>query len=171
MHTNTIFIRRTRQPALLQHFSNGANHSLSKKILSSLSSSRTVVDEFPASDLGTFQDIDKNKRQTTTTYVSDQANNWIKRQYPQSKIGQSNARSCLFDNVISHFLPAHYPQSVQPGYIKFTTFCFAASVFGSAGMVLSTQTLLLAVGVVGSQQIQTAGVLAGALNWILKDGE
>jgi hypothetical protein len=48
-------------------------------------------------------------------------------------------------------------------------------------MVLSTQTLLLAVGVVGSSATATtaaagtsvtasAGVLAGALNWVLKDG-
>jgi hypothetical protein len=42
-------------------------------------------------------------------------------------------------------------------------------------MVLSTQALLLAVGVVGSSASSAAGaagagVLAGALNWVLKDG-
>ena len=35
-------------------------------------------------------------------------------------------------------------------------------------MVLSTQTLLLAVGVVGSNT-QQAGIMAGAFNWVMKD--
>lgn len=35
-------------------------------------------------------------------------------------------------------------------------------------MVLSTQTLLLAVGVIGSNA-QKAGIMAGALNWVMKD--
>lgn len=64
---------------------------------------------------------------------------------------------------------------------------FLLKVAGSTGMVLSTQTLLLAVGVVGSgsgsvdvaagfvgPEAAAAGVaapiMAGALNWVLKDG-
>lgn len=35
-------------------------------------------------------------------------------------------------------------------------------------MVLSTQTLLLAVGVVGAN-VQQAGIMAGAFNWVMKD--
>jgi len=54
------------------------------------------------------------------------------------------------DSVITHFLPARYPDSIAPGYAHFAGFCFCASVAGSAGVALSTQTLLLAVGVVGS---------------------
>lgn len=72
------------------------------------------------------------------------------------------------DNVITYFLPARYPESVTPGYAQYAGFCFCASVAGSAAMVLSTQTLLLAVGVVGSSQ--QASIMAGALNWVLKDG-
>jgi hypothetical protein len=52
-----------------------------------------------------------------------------------------------------------------------------ASIAGSASMVLSTQTLLLAIGVVGTAAgtstnvaATQAGILAGAINWVLKDG-
>lgn len=73
----------------------------------------------------------------------------------------------LYDNGLKHFLPAQYPHSVANGYSSYALYSFGASIAGSAAMVLSTQTLLLAVGVVGSGQ---ASVLAGAFNWILKDG-
>lgn len=72
-------------------------------------------------------------------------------------------------HVVRHFLPAEYPTSVAPEYIRFTLAGFAASVAGSAGLVLSTQCLLLAVGVVGTNS-QTASIMAGALNWVIKDG-
>eukprot|EP00980_Cylindrotheca_fusiformis_P030951 scaffold25670_cov127-Cylindrotheca_fusiformis.AAC.2 len=75
--------------------------------------------------------------------------------------------STLSRNVISHFLPAKHPHSVAPGYLKFASYSFVASVAGSASMVLSTQTLLLAVGVVGSNA--QAGIMAGAFNWVMKD--
>lgn len=70
--------------------------------------------------------------------------------------------------VMTHFLPAHYPKSVAPGYFKFVSYYFIASVAGSASMVLSTQTLLLAVGVAGANAHQ-AGIMAGAFNWVMKD--
>jgi hypothetical protein len=71
-------------------------------------------------------------------------------------------------NALSYFLPAQYPHSVTPGYLRFASFSFTASVAGSAAMVLSTQTLLLAVGVVGSN-VQQASIMAGAFNWVMKD--
>lgn len=78
-------------------------------------------------------------------------------------------------SIVLHFLPANYPSSVAPGYGRFAAFGFCASVAGSAAMVLSTQTLLLAVGIVGhhdntNQSHVSASILAGALNWVLKDG-
>jgi Vitamin B6 photo-protection and homoeostasis len=78
----------------------------------------------------------------------------------------------LQEKVLSHFLPADFPHSVAPGYIQYATYGFIASVAGSAGMILSTQTLLLAVGVVGSspESQAVAPIMAGALNWVLKDG-
>jgi hypothetical protein len=72
-------------------------------------------------------------------------------------------------NSLSLLLPAQYPKSVAPGYLGFVTFCFSASIAGSAAMVLSTQTLLLAVGIVGASHAGSAGILAGALNWVMKD--
>ena len=67
-------------------------------------------------------------------------------------------------------LPANYPHSVADGYLGFVSFCFTASIAGSASMVLSTQTLLLAVGIVGQGSSGTsAGLMAGALNWVMKD--
>jgi Vitamin B6 photo-protection and homoeostasis len=75
----------------------------------------------------------------------------------------------FFENVIKHFLPAQYPHSVSKGYARFSLLAFSASAAGSAAMVLSTQTLLLAVGVIGSGT-QNASIMAGALNWVLKDG-
>jgi hypothetical protein len=76
----------------------------------------------------------------------------------------------LTKTTVSLLLPAQYPKSVAPGYLGFVTFCFSASVAGSAAMVLSTQTLLLAIGVVGHQaQDATVGIMAGAFNWVMKD--
>ena len=72
------------------------------------------------------------------------------------------------EKAISLLLPAHYPQSVSEGYFGFVSFCFTASIAGSAAMVLSTQTLLLAVGIVAQGSTSTS-VMAGALNWIMKD--
>lgn len=67
-------------------------------------------------------------------------------------------------------LPANYPHSVSNGYLGFVSFCFTASIAGSASMVLSTQTLLLAVGIVGQGGSSTSvGIMAGALNWVMKD--
>lgn len=81
----------------------------------------------------------------------------------------NNVSTLLYDNVITHFLPANYPSSVVNGYGRFAALSFGASIAGSAAMVLSTQTLLLAVGIVGSNTT-SASVMAGALNWVLKDG-
>jgi hypothetical protein len=70
--------------------------------------------------------------------------------------------------MLSTILPAQYPKSVAQGYLGFASFCLTASVAGSAAMVLSTQTLLLAVGIIG-QNVPQASIMAGALNWIIKD--
>ena len=67
---------------------------------------------------------------------------------------------------IHHFLPANYPRSVSPSYLSYATYCFCGSIAGSAAMVLSTQALLVAVGV----GTQSAAPMAAALNWVMKDG-
>lgn len=70
------------------------------------------------------------------------------------------------EKMLKYFLPTDYPHSVDKGYKEFVSYCFLANVCGSAAMVLSTQTLLLAVGV-GSA---SSAPMAGALNWVMKDG-
>ena len=142
------------------------------RVLSNSSSSSTSnpnlqikVWEFPATQTksdkqhkrGTLYTISGDNRQAPWTQMATD-----KKQKPVSLKDRSN-------HVISVFLPAQYPDSVAPGYLRFASFCFTASVAGSAAMVLSTQTLLLAVGVVGSN-VHHAGIMAGALNWVMKDG-
>ncbi|KAL7541105.1 hypothetical protein ACHAXR_010638 [Thalassiosira sp. AJA248-18] len=67
---------------------------------------------------------------------------------------------------IHHFLPARYPHSVCPSYASYASYCFLGSIAGSSAMVLSTQALLIAVGV----GTQSAAPMAAALNWVMKDG-
>ncbi|KAG7370261.1 Vitamin B6 photo-protection and homoeostasis domain containing protein [Nitzschia inconspicua] len=89
-----------------------------------------------------------------------------------SSFSLEQLKRSIHESVTVYFLPAQYPKSVAPGYLGFVTFCFSASVAGSAAMVLSTQTLLLAVGIVGSNtstSVASAGIMAGALNWVMKD--
>jgi len=74
-----------------------------------------------------------------------------------------NVRNLPF---IHHFLPAHYPHSVCPSYASYASYCFLGSIAGSSAMVLSTQALLIAVGV----GTQSAAPMAAALNWVMKDG-
>lgn len=68
--------------------------------------------------------------------------------------------------LIHHFLPARYPYSVCPSYATYASYCFLGSIAGSSAMVLSTQALLIAVGV----GTHSAAPMAGALNWVMKDG-
>ncbi len=70
------------------------------------------------------------------------------------------------DKVLQHLLPAGYPSSVQSGYSKYVSYCFLANTASTITMVLSTQTLLLAIGV-GTQH---AAPISATLNWIIKDG-
>jgi len=98
--------------------------------------------------------------------VTDE-NNFDQQKSYMPKIDTS-LQSIIYNYVMTHFLPANYPASVKQGYRQFASLSFCASIAGSASMVLSTQTLLLAVGVVG--QGTSASIMAGALNWVLKDG-
>lgn len=114
-----------------------------------------------------------------TTTSSEGTNNWTSQQVTAKKgpnghftttvvmDQQFNVHKYTHD-TLALFLPAQFPTSVAPGYAGFATFCFSASIAGSAAMVLSTQTLLLAVGIVG-QNVQQASIMAGAFNWVMKD--
>ena len=86
----------------------------------------------------------------------------------------STVKSCKENGVTNmdslpfarHFLPAHYPRSVCQSYASYASHSFLGSVAGAAAMVLSTQALLVAVGV----GAPCAAPMAAALNWALKDG-
>ena len=72
----------------------------------------------------------------------------------------------LQNNTIKHLMPNNYPLSVHSSYQKYAVFSFIANTASTATMVLSTQSLLLAIGV-GQH---AAAPISATLNWILKDG-
>lgn len=127
--------------------------------------------EFSASNLNSCGGKDDRYGVLRTIQSSDTKTNrtWSTR---ETKTGNNsrlkNQLQEIPKKVISLLLPAQYPQSVARGYLGFVSFCFTASIAGSAAMVLSTQSLLLAVGIVG-QSTSGGGVMAGALNWVMKD--
>ncbi|KAL1530195.1 hypothetical protein AB1Y20_001111 [Prymnesium parvum] len=66
----------------------------------------------------------------------------------------------------AHFLPKGFPLSVGADYLPYSLWCALAGVCGSAAGVLSTQSLLYAIGVGHSAALP----LAASLNWVIKDG-
>jgi Vitamin B6 photo-protection and homoeostasis len=101
-------------------------------------------------------------KQITTSGGSENAP-----QQGKNALSKNSPARQRFDLLVAHFLPVGYPRTVAPYYREYALHTFIASIAGSASMVLSTQSLLLAIGVVGATQ---AGILAGAINWVLKDG-
>ena len=147
---------------------------LARRLLANNSTTdRTYVPTTPPPLIIVERKANGSTSSRTTVYKEndDLFNTWNVESKTENDSKRSLKHTVL--DMISHFLPAKYPESVGPGYTRFVGYSFAASAAGSAAMVLSTQTLLLAVGVVGSGgagSLQTASVMAGALNWVLKDG-
>ncbi|KAF9899198.1 hypothetical protein EC991_009332 [Linnemannia zychae] len=67
--------------------------------------------------------------------------------------------------ALAVFLPKGFPESVTPNYWPFAKWQFVHNVAGSVTAVISTQSLLFAMGL-GAGSIP----MAAALNWIIKDG-
>ena len=118
-----------------------------------------------------LQDAMKHKHRVATVYESNDtmATSWttIKKEKLQDEKDyfiQNDVVTALRDNVIAYFLPARYPESVAPGYARFAGFCFCASIAGSAAMVLSTQTLLLAVGTSMNMEVMEFGIKSSCRN-------
>lgn len=83
-------------------------------------------------------------------------------QIPSNKTRNSQQN---LQHMISFFLPKGYPLSVEKGYLQYSGYQFSGYLFSTAGSVLSTQSLLYALGL-GDGSIP----LAVTLNWIIKDG-
>ncbi|TFJ80709.1 hypothetical protein NSK_007886 [Nannochloropsis salina CCMP1776] len=71
----------------------------------------------------------------------------------------------VLEDALRALLPRGYPRSVEKGYAEYVKLQMTASLASSAVGVLSTQSLLYAMGL-GAGAIP----LAAALNWIIKDG-
>ncbi len=125
------------------------------------------VKEFLSSSIGNERQEIVHKLQSDDTSNSWKVVKEITNQ-ENDKDGIHKQIQALPKKIASLLLPENYPHSVAEGYFPFVSYCFVASIAGSAAMVLSTQTLLLAVGIVG-QNSTNAGVMAGALNWVMKD--
>lgn len=85
----------------------------------------------------------------------------------QGDSGQAEARILgdLADRTAHIFLPKRYKEWVTPEFLPYCWWQFVGSVSGTVTGVLSMQALLFAVGL-GSGSVP----LAGAINWVLKDG-
>lgn len=89
----------------------------------------------------------------------------IERQQKGQQEEQFNYYKQQLNKLISFFLPKGYPQSIEKGYSSYAIYQSFGYIFSTASSVLSTQSLLYALGL-GEGSIP----LAATLNWIIKDG-
>jgi hypothetical protein len=64
-------------------------------------------------------------------------------------------RHYVWRHLLYPLLPARFPHSVARGYQPYAIYSSLSAIAGSAGMVLSTQTLLLTVGALGNTTATT----------------
>jgi hypothetical protein len=71
---------------------------------------------------------DEDEEQTSSTSSSSDQEPKLK-QAASLSLSKSfgNIQQTFHDHVLQHFLPAHFPSSVAPGYARFTAFGFCAS--------------------------------------------
>lgn len=75
------------------------------------------------------------------------------------------SRISLFEKALHHLLPKNFHSSVPKSYLEYSKVYAVGTIASSAAMVLSTQSLLYAIGL-GAGAIP----LSAAINWVLKDG-
>jgi hypothetical protein len=68
-------------------------------------------------------------------------------------------------SLLTYFLPANYPDSVNSYYLTYSKWVFVGSILGTASSVLSMQCLLVSLGLGAA-----AMPVSAAINWVLKDG-
>lgn len=85
----------------------------------------------------------------------------------QSLKFQLQAQTAQLSSIFrSAFLPVGYPETVSPRYFKYIGYNMIQVTFISLSRVLSTQAMLIAVGLGQGSALP----LAAVMNWILKDG-
>ncbi|KAF0852306.1 conserved mitochondrial DUF647 domain-containing protein [Andalucia godoyi] len=89
----------------------------------------------------------------------------IRQGNPSSMRIEASKRDSLVRRTISMFMPDRYPHSVDSSYARFSLLQGIQHFSNSITSVMSTQSLLLALGL-GSGALP----IAATLNWILKDG-
>lgn len=171
-----LLLSQRRKIVRLQSTSASTHHQTGHQIEKNF---KLKTDEILRIREASATDVPRGRRKSfLTTLDKNQPQKWLRESIQHTTPNQmesantnliQSTKRFLFEKGIKHFLPAQYPTSVADGYASYALYGFGASIAGSAAMVLSTQTLLLAVGVVGSGPGE-ASVLAGALNWVLKDG-
>ena len=118
----------------------------------------------------------KNKRETFRIYQHDSKSKEIVEYYYEhsdrrwktqsSNDASKRTRKSMGESMLRYVLPSNYPESVQSGYGTYSIYAFLANTVSTATMVLSTQQLLMAVGV----GTASAAPISATLNWIIKDG-
>jgi hypothetical protein len=76
-----------------------------------------------------------------------------------------NVKDHAVDQFKALFLPVGYPRTVKDNYIRYSTMSALTNLLISTNMTMSSALLLYAVGL-GSAAVP----MAGALNWVIKDG-
>ena len=71
----------------------------------------------------------------------------------------------IVDQFKALFLPVGYPDTVKDNYIRYSSMAAFTNLLMSTNMTMSSALLLYAVGL-GSAAVP----MAGALNWVIKDG-
>lgn len=104
---------------------------------------------------------DKDSERSTTTSSTTSSKAYHRIDPPPEVL----SLRLLAEDGLRALLPRGYPRSVQKGYAEYVKLQMTASLASSAIGVLSTQSLLYAMGL-GAGAIP----LAAALNWIIKDG-
>ncbi|KAF8937455.1 vitamin B6 photo-protection and homoeostasis-domain-containing protein [Dissophora ornata] len=110
--------------------------------------------------------LSKDQRSTTSTFQAS-ANGELSPKVESVEEEPIGAAKYLLSpqTALAVFLPKGFPESVTPNYWKFAKWQFIHNVAGSVTSVISTQSLLFAMGL-GAGSIP----MAAALNWIIKDG-
>ncbi|KAG0266369.1 hypothetical protein BG011_002489 [Mortierella polycephala] len=107
--------------------------------------------------------LSRDDRSSTCTFQSLAGDKAPKGNASDEELGARHLLSP--QTTLAVFLPKGFPETVTPNYWPFAKWQFIHNVAGSVTAVISTQSLLFAMGL-GAGSVP----MAAALNWIIKDG-